>query len=141
MITRAAGITLARASVRDIRTVHAKRPVRTSLETWSAHQWTDGVQLDELNDFACVLVHTHYSVYQLFVLNSHSGEITVRGGRYFPTYTKSRLEGSSMGGSLLKRLGIHVGFRLELRTGRHRLLTSRVQRIALVVGVTSKAHH
>lgn len=106
------------------------------LETWSAHQWTNGVQVDELPDFACLLVHTNFSVYQLVVLNSHTGEITVRGGSHFPTYTRSRLEGSSMGGSLLKRLGIHVGFRMELRTGRHRLLTSRVQSIALVNAVT-----
>lgn len=103
-----------------------------SLERWSERQWTNGVQLDELPDFACLLVRTRFSVYELIVLNGRTGEIVVRGGAHFPVYTRSRLEGSSMGGNLLKRLGIHAGFRLELSTGGHRLLTSQVQSIAHV---------
>jgi hypothetical protein len=103
-----------------------------SLENWSERDWTDGVQLDELPDFACLLVRTTFSVYQLIVVNSQTGEVMVRGGKRFPAYTRSQLEGSSVGGSLLKRLGVYVGFSMELRTGRHRLLTSPVHSITHV---------
>jgi len=103
-----------------------------SLENWSERDWTDGVQLDELPDFACLHVRTRFSVYELIVLNGRSGEILLRGGRKFPVYTRARLEGSSLGGSFLKLLGIYIGFRMELRTADDRLVTSRVQSISSV---------
>lgn len=102
-----------------------------SLDTWSQREWDDGVQLEHLPDFACLVVRTTFNVYRLIVLDGRTGEIMVRGGDRFPVYTRSRLEGSTIGGNLLKRLGIYIGLRMELRTGDRRTLTSRVQSITL----------
>jgi len=103
-----------------------------SLDTWSEYDWTNGVQFEDLPDFACLMIRTQFSVYQIVALNGRTGEIIVRGGAHFPAFTRARLEGSSTGGNLLKRLGIYVGLRMELRTGDQRLLTSRVQSITHV---------
>ena len=37
----------------------------------------------------------------------------MRGGEFFPVRTPVRLEGSTCGGSILKRRGIYVGLRME----------------------------
>jgi hypothetical protein len=102
-----------------------------SLDTWSEREWDNGVQLEHLPDFARLVVRTTFNVYQLIVLDGRTGEILIRGGDRFPVYTRSRLEGSSIGGNLLKRLGIHIGLRMELCSGDRRTLTSRVQSITL----------
>ena len=52
--------------------------------------------------------------YEITVLNGHTGEVLVRGGGFFPVRTPVRLEGSTCGGSILKRLGIYVGLRMEI---------------------------
>ena len=38
----------------------------------------------------------------------------MRGGGFFPVRTPVRLEGSTCGGSILKRRGIYVGLRMEI---------------------------
>jgi hypothetical protein len=98
-----------------------------ALDSWSEHDWTNGVQVDELHELESLSVHTRNSVYQIIVRDPEAGEILVRGGARFPTFTPARLCGSSQGGSVVKRAGIYPGFRLEIETEeRRRILTSPV---------------
>lgn len=107
--------------------MRSESTTRAPLEAWSDHDWTNGVQIDELHELECLSVHTRNSTYQIIVRAPESGEILVRGGARFPTFTPARLCGSSTGGSVLKRAGIYPGFRLEFETeGRRRILTSPV---------------
>ena len=63
------------------------------------------------------------------VLAPTSGEILVRGGRFFPDFTRVRVSGSSLGGGCLKLRGIYAGYLLELE---HEGMTVRTTRIQAV---------
>ena len=62
-----------------------------------------------------------------------SGDILIRGGRFFSEFTPARLAGSSLGGSFLKLRGIYVGFSLEIHFEKRLIITSRVRKIAVPV--------
>jgi hypothetical protein len=99
------------------------------LDTWSAHDWRHGVQVETLMDLTELTVVTENSTYELTIISASSGEILVRGGRFFPEFTPARLAGSSMGGSFLKIRGIYVGFNLEFHADGRAIVTSRVRSI------------
>jgi hypothetical protein len=101
------------------------------LETWSGHHWRDGIQLETLHDLTKLSVQTENNSYEITVISAFSGEILVRGGKFFPEYTPARLAGSSLGGSFLKVRGIYAGFNLELFSDGRTIITSRVRTIAL----------
>lgn len=103
-----------------------------SLETWSSHAWSDGVQIEELENLDVLSVRTRNSVYTITILARQTGEVLVQGGRFFPEPTRVCLAGSSLGGSFLKRHGIYVGFRMELHHDRQATLTTAVRSILLV---------
>lgn len=105
-------------------------PVST-LDGWLKHSWNDGVQVDELDDLQAVRVETMNSTYDLAIVAARTGEVLVRGGRYFPDWTTVQLLGSSLGGGLLKRYGVHVGFRMELYWAGRVVITSVIQAIGL----------
>jgi hypothetical protein len=98
------------------------------LDTWSAHAWDNGIQLDSLDEMDRLLVITHSS-YEITVISPRSNEILVRGGRYFPEFTPARLAGSSLGGSFLKMGGIYVDFSMEINANGQVIITSRVRTI------------
>ena len=98
-----------------------------SLDLWSTARWSDGIQLDEVAELESVTVQTRNSTYELIVVSAHDGDVLVRGGRYFPVFTRARLHGSSAGGNLLKRLGIYPGLRLEFLVDGRQILTSPVK--------------
>lgn len=100
------------------------------LETWTERSWTDGCQLEELADFQALVVRTVNSLYEVIVLSARTGDVLVRGGRFFPARSAARLAGSSLGGSFLKVHGIYVGFRLELHVGGQAIVTSPIQSIS-----------
>src|SRR6266568_4277958 len=100
------------------------------LDTWSSHTWTDGVQIETLEDMATLTIQTENSIYEITVICGRTGDILVRGGHFFPEFTAARLAGSSLGGSFLKLRGIYVGFNLEFRAGERAIITSQVQSIA-----------
>ncbi len=113
------------------------------LDTWSSHNWTEGVQLEAMQDMDTLNVRTENSTYEITVICGRTGEILIRGGRFFPEFTPARLAGSSLGGSFLKLRGIYVGFNLEVHFdaererdsarshGRRLIITSRVRKIAV----------
>ena len=84
------------------------------LDAWSDSEWSHGVQIDQIKELTTLAVQTSNSLYEITVLNGHTGEVLVRGGEFFPVRTPVRLEGSTCGGSILKRRGIHVGLRMEI---------------------------
>ena len=84
------------------------------LDAWSDSEWNDGVQIDQIEELTTLAVQTSNSLYEITVLNGHTGEVLVRGGEFFPVRTPVRLEGSTCGGSILKRRGIYVGSRMEI---------------------------
>jgi hypothetical protein len=84
------------------------------LDGWSDSEWSDGVQIDQIEELTTLAVQTSNSLYEITVLNGHTGDVLVRGGEFFPVRTPVRLEGSTCGGSILKRRGIYVGLRMEI---------------------------
>jgi len=89
-------------------------PKGSILDAWSDSEWNDGVQIDQMEELTTLAVQTSNTLYEITVLNGHSGEVLLRGGEFFPMRTPVRLEGSTCGGSILKRHGIYVGLRMEI---------------------------
>jgi hypothetical protein len=112
-------------------------PARCSLETWSGLPWTNGLQLGNLRSLDTLEVTTKNTVYEITVMDAGTGDVLVRGGRFFPVYTRARLAGASLSGSFLKLLGVYVGFSMELHTNDGAIVTTRVREIAVV----SHANH
>jgi hypothetical protein len=102
-----------------------------SLDSWSADRWSDGLQIQELDELDAVTVRTRHSVYELIVLAGDAGHVLVRGGHYFPEFTPARLMGSSGCGTFLKRLGIYRGLQLEFLVNRRRIVTSPVESVQI----------
>jgi len=109
------------------------------LDTWAEHSWSGGVRVDGLTPLDRVIIRTCHSTYEIIVLTPATAEVLVRGGAFFPEFTRVRVAGSSLGGSFLKLHSIHLGFRLELADGQRSIVTSTVQTVA-VLAADSIAH-
>jgi hypothetical protein len=107
-------------------------PAACDLDTWSASRWSDGVQIASLHPLETLEVQTKNTVYEITVMDAKCGDVLVRGGKYFPVYTRVRLAGASLAGSVLKMLGIYVGFSMELHTDEGAIVTTRVRQIAVL---------
>jgi hypothetical protein len=107
-------------------------PAACDLDTWSASPWSDGVQLANLHPLETLEVQTKNTVYEITVMDPQCGDVLVRGGKFFPVYTRVRLAGASLAGSFLKLLGIYVGFSMELHTDEGAIITTRVREIAVL---------
>ena len=103
------------------------------LDTWSSHNWTEGVQLETMQDMEALTVRTENSTYEITVICGRTGDILIRGGRFFPEFTAARLAGSSLGGSFLKLRGVYVGFSLEVHFEKRLIITSRVRKITAAI--------
>ncbi len=79
-----------------------KIPAGAVLDCWSEKEWNDGVQIEQTGELEQLAVRTRNSVYEITVLNGLTGEVLLRGGEFFPVRTAVRLEGSTLGGSILK---------------------------------------
>jgi hypothetical protein len=79
------------------------------LGAWSDSEWSNGVQIDQMEELTTLAVQTRNSLYEITVLDGRTGDVLVRGGEFFPVRTTVRLEGSTCGGSILKKRGIYVG--------------------------------
>ena len=101
------------------------------LDTWIAYDWTSGIELASLKDFTEIYVQTRNSVYKIVVIDHQSGEILVRGGKFFLETTPAFLVGASRRGSFIKCGTIHVGLNMEIRAERETIVTSTVQSIVL----------
>ena len=100
-----------------------------TLDRWSAYPWTDGVQLEHLAPLDRLIVRTRNSTYTVLVLSPVAGEVLVRGGRFFPAFTRARVCGCSLGGACLKLRGIYTGFLLELEHEGRVIITTRIRAV------------
>jgi len=104
-------------------------PDASVLASWSAHDWSGGVDVDDLAALDRLVVRTHNSTYEIVLVAAVGAQILVRGGAFFPVFTPARLAGSSLGGAFLKLRSVHVGFRLEIATERGFVVTSPVRSV------------
>jgi hypothetical protein len=100
-----------------------------SLEEWCAYRWKNGVQVPELPPLERLLVRTHNNLYEIIIVDPVRAEVMVRGGRYFPEFTRAVVCGSSVGSGFLKLHGIYLGFCLELHSRQLPVVTSPVREI------------
>jgi hypothetical protein len=108
----------------------ADRNRGVTLDAWSGHPWTGGVQVDELAPFDAVEVQTRNTRYEITVVDGRNGEVLVTGGRFFPVPTRVRVNGCTLGGSCLKWRGVYPGFLMELQVGGEVIITTRVRSVA-----------
>ena len=103
------------------------------LDTWASLDWTQGIQIESLEDFTEIRVQTQNNLYEITVIDATAREVLVRGGQFFPERTPARIAGASLGGSFIKVGGIYAGFKMELVDieDRRTIVTSRVQTVSL----------
>ena len=107
-------------------------PAFRLLDTWINYDWSNGLQIEPLEDFTEIQVETRNSVYEITVIGGRQREIVVRGGRFFPKKTPAHLAGSSIGGGgFLKVGGIYAGFSMEIVAHGKTIITTAVQTIHL----------
>ncbi len=87
------------------------------------------VAIDSLDSGTALIVQTRKSVYRMVVVDSAVCKVLVQGGQLLPQAAEGIVQGSSLGGSVLKMGWIVVGLRLELVVDRQRIITSRVESI------------
>jgi hypothetical protein len=106
--------------------------VARDLQGWSNHEWAGGVDFTALAGLEQFAVRTRNTTYEITVLSPATGEVLVRGGRFFPEHTRAQFAGCSLGGSFLKVRSIHAGFLMEFVHDGQRIVTTRVKEIATV---------
>jgi hypothetical protein len=84
---------------------------REQSAAWSDSEWDNGIQIDQIEELTTLAVRTTNSLYEVTVLDGHTGEVLVRGGEFFPVRTPVRLEGSTCGGSILTAFTWVCGWR------------------------------
>ena len=95
-------------------------PPEAILDNWFEYPWTNGRQVDRMQDMEKLEVRTRNSLYEITIIDGLSGEILVRGGRFFPELTPANLQGATLGGSICKLRGIYEGFRMEINANGER---------------------
>lgn len=107
-------------------------PAACDLDAWSALPWSDGLQLAAVHPLDTLEVRTKNTTYEITVMDPRNGDVLIRGGRFFPVFTRVILAGASLSGSFLKMLGIYVGFSMEFHTEDGAIVTTRVRAIAVL---------
>ncbi len=108
-------------------------PRGAMLDAWSDHDWNNGVQIDKMEELEKLAIRTHNSLYEITILCGRTGEVLLRGGKFFPELTPCRLAGSTLGGSFLKMRGIYIGMKMEISHNGQRIITSPVETIGIVI--------
>jgi hypothetical protein len=104
-------------------------PSSAVLSAWQTYAWRDGIQVDQLTALDRLTVRTRHSTYEIILVSPATADVLVRGGEFFPEFTKARLAGCTLGGSFLKLRSIHVGFHMEFALGDGVIITSPVRTI------------
>jgi hypothetical protein len=107
-------------------------PAGAVLNDWSENPWTNGVQVDRMEDMERLVIQTRNSLYEITIIEGRSGEILVRGGKLFPELTPARLAGATLGGGCCKERGIYAGFRMEINANGRRTVTTPVESIRIL---------
>ena len=110
-------------------------PSEAILDNWSLHPWTNGVQVDRMQDMEKLEVRTRNSLYEITIIDGLSGEILLRGGSFLPELTPANLQGATLGGSICKLRGIYEGLLMEINVDGQRLVTTPVESIEVLEDV------
>ena len=115
-------------------------PTRAStLDGFAAAANGPGIALRQLEPLTELLVQTRNTRYRIVV--SQEADILIQGGAFFPDPTRAHVEGSSLGGNLLKVGWIGVGLRMEIVAEDRRIVTTAVRSIVRPDEVTSSRPH
>ncbi len=68
-------------------------PISPFLDAWLSHDWTTGLQTEDLPEQEFLTVETENSRYELTIVCGRTGDVLVRGGEFFPYTTAARLGG------------------------------------------------
>jgi hypothetical protein len=118
--------------------IHVVAPrAAADLQRWAERDWTDALQLESMAELEQLAVRTRNTTYDITVLSPHTGDVLVRGGRFFPVHTRARLAGASLGGGFLKVRAICPGFLMELLHEGRNIITTRVQSVTLMPDTTT----
>jgi hypothetical protein len=98
-----------------------------TLDGFAAATNGPGVALRHLEPLTELTVHTRNTCYRIVV--SQEADIVIQGGAFFPDPTRAHVEGSSVGGNLLKIGWIGVGLRMEIVADGRRIVTTAVRSI------------
>jgi hypothetical protein len=110
----------------------SRRVVGTVVERFAAAvARAEGVHLAELAPLDQLWVCTRNSTYDITILAPQDARVLVQGGAFFPLPSEAHVSGSTLGGSLLKLQWIGCGFSLEILHDNCRIVTTRVQSIAI----------
>lgn len=120
--------------------VAGRVPRVASLDGWCGHDWSGGVHLFDLSAMHRLTVTTRNSIYDIVVVSPRTGQVMVRGGAFFPSFTAARLCGSSLGGGLLKLHVVHPGFCLELCHDEVGVVVTTPVRTVIAAAATSDHH-
>ena len=110
-------------------------PAAGVLDNWSEEPWTNGVQVDSMEDMEKLFIQTRNTLYEIIIIDGPSGEVLVRGGQFFPELTPAHLAGATLGGSFCKMRGIYAGFRMEFNANGQRTVTTPVESIGVLAEV------
>jgi hypothetical protein len=110
-------------------------PAAGVLDNWSEESWTNGVQVDSMEDMEKLFIQTRNTLYEIIIIDGPSGEVLVRGGQFFPELTPAHLAGATLGGSFCKMRGIYAGFRMEFNANGQRTVTTPVESIGVLAEV------
>jgi hypothetical protein len=103
-------------------------PRAATLDGFAAETAGPGIALQALAPLTALYVQTRNTRYHIIV--RRGDEIVIQGGSFFPDPTPARLDGASLGSSLLKLGWIGVGLRMEICAGGQRIVTTAVRSIA-----------
>jgi hypothetical protein len=101
---------------------------RVGLPAPSCH----AIRLDSCMPFEHIAVRTRRTDYEVVVLPGSTGDVLVRGGRFFEEFQRARLAGSTFGGTAIRVHTIEVGCALELQVDGTRIVTSPIEAVSRV---------
>jgi hypothetical protein len=86
-----------------------------------------GVMINALDIGSVLTVWTKHSCYRFVIVDPSARLARVTGGSLFPEPTDVRIEGATVGGSMIKAGWVGVGLRIEFMAGTRQITTSRVK--------------
>ena len=84
------------------------------------------VELNSLQKFDTILLHTRNSEYRMLLLNPNTGRALVEGGQYLTEPTEAFIKGSAVAEGAFKHSIISVGGRLEIWVDERAFITSPI---------------
>ena len=90
---------------------------------------SDDVELENLNPFHTIILHTHNSDYRILLLDPKTGRALIEGGEYLKEPKEALLKGSSVPGFPFKAGVLSVGSHLEMWVDERVLLTSEIESV------------